>query len=387
VRFALVTADYQPAAVACGVGDYTRCLRRALEELGHPCLVLTSARSHSGEPDVQRLAGRWGPRETLAAWRALRRWRPDVVSLQYTPDLYGYGVAFKLLPLLLRWTRGSPRVVTTFHTLVGGRRVSGPYAALLAASSHGVVSTNAELTELFRRRLPWWKGKLREIPIGASIPEPRVDRSSARRSLRERLGQNADATVLGAFGFPAPGKGLETLVQAMAALNESSEVHLAVIGETRPGDRAHRAMLDRRARDLRVDGRIHWLGRLPEQEVSDLLLGADAYVVPYDDGASLRRGTLIAGFRVGVPIVTTPPRYPDPALSPGETILTVPPRSPGALAAEIRRLLTDPHLQERLRKGSAAAAARFEWPAIAADYVAVGERLRGKEDRVRSERT
>ncbi len=377
MRFALLTADYQPASVPCGVGDYTRCLRGALEELGHRCLILTSQRTQSREPDVYRVRGAWDARDMLAAGRLLRSLRPDVVVMQYTPEHYGFGLPFKLLPLRLRWAAPAPSVITTFHTLVGGRRIAKMYAALLAAESHGLVSTHAELTDLFRRRLPWWSEKLREIPIGANIPGPGIDQAAARGVLRRRLGLAPDTAVLGTFGFPAPGKGLDTLIQALSRLPDTPTAHLVCVGDTRDEDRPYRADLEALTRRLGLEARVHWLGGLPEQDVADTLAGADAYVVPYDEGSSLRRGTLMAGFRIAVPVVTTTPRYPDPCLRPGETMLAVPPRSPEALAGAIAGLLTDPAVRERLRDGMASMAARFDWRTIAAQHIAFARELRG----------
>jgi len=374
MRIALITAHYQPATVPCGVGDYTRCLRGALEALGHQSLVLTSVRTRTTEQNVHRLPGRWDRHDTLAAWRILRAARPDAVLLQYTPEHYGFGVAFKLLPLLIRRGGAALRTATTFHTLIGGRWISRPYAALLAATSGLVISTNGELTDLFRRRLPWWRARLHEIPIGANIPAPRLVPATARQRLRNSLGLETEAPVLATFGFPAPGKGLETLFRALQQLGGSQPVHLTCIGETREQDRFHRAQLETLADQLGLGGRLHWTGAMPGQDAADLLSGADAYVVPYDEGASLRRGTLLAGFRIGVPIVTTTPRYPDPALRPGETILAVPPRSPEALAQGIQGLLGDAELQERIRHGMRAVQSRFEWPAIAAAHIALLER-------------
>ena len=369
MRFALMTAQYQPASVTCGVGDYTRYLRRAFEELGHQCLVVTSSRTRSLEKDVYAVPGRWGLSETLSARRLLISNNPDAVILQYTPEHYGYGMVFKLLPMLIRLACSGPLVLTTFHTLVGGRWLSKANAVFMAAGSHGVISIHPELTCLLRRRLPWWSGKLREIPIGANIPAPTMRREEAYKGLRESLGLSADTPVLGTFGFPAPGKGFETLIQALGLLNGSARVHLVCVGETRTEDRMYKAALEGMASRTGVQPFIHWLGDLPEQEAANVLSGTDAYVVPYDEGASLRRGTLMAGFRAGVPVITTTPRYEDPSLRHRQTILAVPPESPQALADCIGSLLVDATLQEHLRQEAAKEAVRFEWRTIAAQHV------------------
>ncbi len=370
MRIALLTAHYQPARTACGVGDYTRCLRHAFERRGHDCLILTSASTRTGEKDVHRLSGRWDLRDLSRAVDILTAARVDLVIMQYTPEQYGYGLLFKLLPIRLRMARPSAVFITTFHTLVGGRSIAKASALLLAASSHVAVSIHAELSDLYRRRLPWWSHKLREIPIGANIPDPTIDTETAKAGLRARLGLAAKTPLLGTFGFACPGKGLETLFHALHALNQSREVHLLCIGEDRAEDVAYRCTLKELEGRLGLGPRVHWLGGLSGEEVANLLLGVNAYVVPYDDGASLRRGTLMAGFQVGVPIVTTIPRYPDDALRSGETVLAVPTQSHEALAHSITALLADPILQQKLRDGMTSVSARFGWDAIAAQHEA-----------------
>jgi glycosyltransferase involved in cell wall biosynthesis len=379
MRIALLAAHYQPALVPCGVGDYTRCLRAALEQLGHDCVVVTSVRSYSQEPHVHPIADRWGLIDCVRVWKLLRGLRPDVLVVQYTPEQYGFGMAFKLLPLLVRWTQQRTMVITTFHTLVGGSWIAKPNALLMAATSHGLVSVHAELSELFQRHLPWWSGKMREIPIGANVPVPSLSRAAARRTLCRLLGLDEHGALVGTFGFAGPGKGWDTLFQAMQDLQAPTPVHLVCIGAVREEDRPYRAELDRLAHHLGIADRVHWLTDLPAQEVTDCLAGLDVYIVPYDDGASLRRGTLMAGFQAGVPTITTTPRYAHPALRHGHTIVTVAPQSPKALAQAVRELLADEDLQRRLRQGMAAVAGQFQWSAIAEQHVQMRQMVKSQE--------
>lgn len=129
MHLVLITSNYQPAVVVCGVGDCTRCLRHALESLGNHFAVITSAGSRTTETDVYRLSRTRGLPDTLKTCRIPHALKSDAVFLQYTPEHYGFGVTLKLLPLLHRLFPQEPRIMTTFHTLVGGRWISKPCAA------------------------------------------------------------------------------------------------------------------------------------------------------------------------------------------------------------------------------------------------------------------
>ncbi len=367
MRILLITAHYPPAAVPCGVGDYTRCLRAALADAGNSTLVITSVRSHAGEPGTFRVADGWGPQDLRRVLRLIRRERPDAVLLQYTPEHYGFGFAFKLLPFLVRTRAPDARFITTFHTLVGERRRAKVSAVLLAAGSHGAVSTHEELTDLFRRRLPRWRHKLREIPIGANIPPSDLPRPEAARRLRARLAVSGAVPLVGCFGFPGRGKGMDVLLRSAAAV--SAPFHLVFVAKTREEDRPDRHDLEALAEDLGIGKRVHWLNELPHEEAARALAGCDLYGVPYDDGVSLRRGTLMAGWQQGLATVTTTPRFPSPIFADGDTVLLVPPRDPGALAAAIGRVLQDRDLRRRLEAGALRVRAGFGWDAIAAAHL------------------
>jgi polysaccharide biosynthesis protein PslF len=112
-------------------------------------------------------------------------------------------------------------------------------------------------------------------------------------------------------------------------------------------------------------------GALPGERVGEYLAAADAIVLPYRDGASWRRGSLIAALAAGVPVITTTPQpgYDAgghlPSLRNGESALLVPPGDAEALAGGIDRVLGDAPLRGRLSAGALALAEAFDWARIA----------------------
>ena len=103
----------------------------------------------------------------------------------------------------------------------------------------------------------------------------------------------------------------------------------------------------------------------PEQ-VSASFAASDICVLPYRDGASYRRGSLMAALAHGMPIVTTEPQAPQPWLEHGENVWLVPPADAEALAAGCRRVAEDAALRERLARGARELHTHFSWPEIAA---------------------
>jgi glycosyltransferase involved in cell wall biosynthesis len=367
MRIAMVVPSYPPRAGTCGVGDYTRCLARELARQGDD-LSVVCAPGYEGVPDrairVATLPGRWTARRLARATVA------DVANVQYTPDLYAGRLGFALVPLALR-RRGMPAVVT-FHTLTGPTPASKVAAGVLLLTASHVISANEEVTAMIARRLPRVRARVTEIPIGANVPGPAPGDDGARG--RALLGVAAGVPLLVHFGLVGPGKGLETLLDAVAILRGDRKVALAIVGDTRPESRGYRDALAARAAALGVQDAVLWAGRRTAEDVSRIIRAADVYVVPFDDGASIRRGSLVAGVALGVPVVSTAPAVPSAYLG-DDNVALVPRRDPEALARRIRGLLDDPVAAARLAAAAGTLAARVSWPAIARDTRAVYARV------------
>ncbi len=122
---------------------------------------------------------------------------------------------------------------------------------------------------------------------------------------------------------------------------------------------------------------VHRTGYVELPEVSANLLAADAVVMPYRDGVSFRRTTLIAALRHGCPIISTNPANPSliPEIKPGENMLLVPPEDAVALAQTIVPLAGNQALRQRLSQEALALGKLFNWDKIAADTAALYQAL------------
>jgi glycosyltransferase involved in cell wall biosynthesis len=153
-------------------------------------------------------------------------------------------------------------------------------------------------------------------------------------------------------------KGLDRLVAALAAVPDAT---LAIAGNDEEG---YRRRLDRQAAAAGVAGRIVHLGPVHGADKAALLGGADLLVLPsYSENFG---NVVLEAMAAGLPAVVTPEVGLAAVLAESGAGL-VAPGDPPRLAAALRGLLADRAARREMgARGSAAAAARFGWGAIAA---------------------
>jgi glycosyltransferase involved in cell wall biosynthesis len=386
-----------------GVGDYTARLSDALAALGVPVGILTRSR-----PDVpaRRLLGAsrvpvhgdapaWDARVWPLVMSALRRLGPrPLLHIQFQAGAYDLGGSVHLLPSLVRAAMPHARVVTTFHDFLipylfpkaGPVRLAAN--RLLARTSHAAIFTDLGDLELAG---PGMHGHV--VPIGSNIDcAPGTDPS--RQAIRHRLGADDGTFLVGYFGFLNPSKGVPTLLDAlgqMLAQRPERPIRLVLIGAeagvSNPTDLTQARVVHDSIEQQHLERSIVRTGFLAPPELSATLLACDAVALPFRDGASARRGTLMAALAHGLPIVSTLPERRSGlaggatvwlgsgpgavALRDGESIVLVPPDDPAALAAALTRLADDPNLRARLSEGASTISARIAWPALAAETLRI----------------
>ncbi len=372
IKLLLISGEYPP--MEGGVADFTAIIGERLAQRGAQVHVLTSEQAaeetRGGPVTVHPRMSEWSFRPLYRTVRELlREHSPDLINIQYQTAAYGMHPAINFLPHVV----DDIPIVTTFHDLKvpyllpKAVRLRRWVNLELARRCDAVIVTNAqdraELEQAGRVR------RIEEIPIGSNIScqlPPNYDRAV----WRGQWGVSTRTTLLSFFGFLNESKGAIELMEAIKQLiHEGASVDLVMIGGAVSSSNAsNQTYYDRvkdTIRELGLEDHIFWTGYVASEEVSAAFTSSDICVLPFADGASFRRGSLMAALAHGVPIISTHPQVPVPELVHGENIYLVPPNDPAALARAIRTLANDPALRERLAQGARELSRRFDWDSIA----------------------
>ncbi|MGC8874193.1 MAG: glycosyltransferase [Chloroflexia bacterium] len=411
MRVLLISAEYPP--MEGGVGDYTRRLGLALRDQGMEVFLLTSEGGKGFLEDALPVfpwIRNWGWSCLKAIARLVGEVRPDTLHVQYQTGAYGMRPAIHFLPDRLKRLPMHVPLVVTMHDLhlpylfpKAGPLRHAIVAHLLRGADAVVVTNAADLVRLqgvrssARGSSPIWlrplsSGTLRRppelIPLGSSLPAdlPGYDRAA----WRARLGVAPDQALLGYFGLLHPSKGADLLVEAAARAREYFGLPLRLLfvgggtGATDPGNRVFLEALRTRIRALGLEAAVLWSGPCAAEEAAAHLRACDLVVLPYRDGASFRRSSLIAALALGCPVLTTEPLEAEEVslghgqgdLRDGENVALVERGNALALAEGIIRWLADPQGRARLAAGAARLGRPFRWPEVAARVCALYSRLR-----------
>jgi len=329
LRACLITGS--PEAGRCGIHDYTSTLGRALERQG---------------VDVELIDQRdWSAAGTLSLAQRLRRNAPDILQMQY-PMIVGWR---SLGPHATGFLNRIPQVVTLheFTTFDRFRRAS--LRAFTISASRIVITTAFEAAR-FHAQFPGARAKTSIVPIGSNVPF-RADIEAPR----ERR------TVI-YFGQIKPLKGLEQFIElVLVAGAKRLPWDFQILGAPVSWAKDYLAEMRRKVEGARVE----WLLDRGDDEAADLLSRASAAYLPYPDGVSERRGSLIAALGNGAPVVTT--TGPDQPADMADVVLLA--GDPEDACTRIEGLFADGALERRLREAGPTYVGRFDWDDIADRYV------------------
>ncbi len=364
MRIVLISAEYPP--VTGGVADYTYHLAHALDRLGHRVAVLTTAdgsgrtaveQDGSGVEVVSRVQG-WGVRNLTTIGQIVRELAPDIVDLQYVPQMYGRGglaPGIALVPFVLRM-RTRARILCTLHEIASPWSLRPRRAAaaavhraqmfsLLLAGDRFIVTNHRYAVQL--RRWLRHPSSVHEIPVGATIM-PVALGEAEREELRRSIGVDGGVLV-GDLSPQNVSKRPEDLIVILGSLDPRAR--LLLLGGLE-GDRARRHEFIRLATEAGVIDHITWVENLDAAQLSRYLSAIDIYVHTAGVGASTRSTSLVSALAHGLAAVAYRGPETSNAFVDGGNILLVQPGDSRSLTEGVRRLIDDPILKARVATGA-----------------------------------
>jgi phosphatidylinositol alpha-1,6-mannosyltransferase len=227
---------------------------------------------------------------------------------------------------------------------VASRRVLLGAAGVVAAGNYPA----SEMRRVAGRAVPTLV-----VPPGVDTDRFHPRSAIEREKTRRQFGLDPDRPLVLGLSRLVPRKGFDVLIDAVALLD--LDVQLAIGGSGRD-----RARLERRARRRRVEHRVRFLGRVPDDDLAALYAAADVFVMLCR--ADRWGGLEAEGFGVvfleaagcGVPSIAGRGGGSHEAVVDGETGFVVAPRDVRAVRDALVRLVVD----EGLRASLGAAARR-----------------------------
>jgi glycosyltransferase involved in cell wall biosynthesis len=355
--------------VGSGVASYSAALARSLAERGARVAVV--APEAPGEPAVSRDGAvevrrcfRRGASGLLAAARAARGTGAGVVHVQHEVFLYGGPASLPALPPALgALRRRGGRCVVTMHHVVEPRSVDAGFTRLhrvrapAPAARLGLAAVQGAIRRLADAVVVHEPAFARVVPEAVVVPHGvGTAVTSDRAAARAAHGLDDRLTVL-CFGYLAPYKGLEHVLEAAALVRD--DVRVVVAGGEHP--RLAEAGDDYAARLRRLHGaHATFTGHVPDADVDAWFAAADAALFPYPRPFATS-GPLALALANSTPVLLSPPL----AACVGAPAETVVPLGAEAMASSLRALAADPSRLDRVRAAGRQLAAGRDWPAVA----------------------
>jgi len=352
----------------CGLATFTTDVYQAMRDRFPDIQVDVYAMDdHPGRYDYPAAVVGAIPQDDLSAYvdtaRTIEASGAQAIWLQHEYGIYGGAAGDHILTLLDRTTLP---LIVTLHTVlekpsVDERRV---LEGLLRRASKIVVM--AERGREILARVYGASGK-QVVMIPHGVPDrPFVD----PETLKAQFGWQGREVVL-TFGLLAPGKGIETIIEALPAITATHPNLLyVVLGATHPNLVAHegekyRDGLKAQADRLGVGDNITFVDAFVEHnELIDYLQASDIYATPYLNPAQITSGTLSYAVGVGKAVVSTPYVHATEILADGHGVL-VPFRDSAAFAREIETLLSSARDRKRLSERAYLRGRTMIWPRLA----------------------
>jgi len=291
----------------------------------------------------------------IAAEKLKAEWNTPIIHMFHT------------LVLMKNRVARSPEEVEGDYRLVGERRILKTADRIIAAT----LAEKSQLEFLYGAN----SKKLRVIPPGVDLsrfyPIPRDE-------AREVIGVPIKNRMILFVGRIEPLKGLETLIRAVAWMQQASELlccphSLVIVGgdpeESELSVNAEMARLQNLVKSLGLRDFVLFLGKRDQESLPYYYSAADVVVVPshYESFGMVA----LEAMACGTPVVASQVGGLAFLVQDGITGFVIPDGEPEILGNRLKELILNPELRDRLGQQANLLAQSYSWERIASEIKSV----------------
>lgn len=373
----ILFAAHDDLGRAGGARVHSLMLTREWEQLGHQVRILAPASDTWDGPGDFHSCGSWSVRDEHPVIGALHlaliyvRLIARLIYFARDADVIYARDHFSGAVACLAPRRFRPAVVREVNGLAwaervgrsGGRlnrlyeRFAWACDRLSFKRSEARIFVSAGMLEAVRGRMALPGDRTYVVANGVD-PSRFIPSAGTRERIRTQLGL-VDRMVVTFVGTMNPWHGVDTLIEAVSRLDDVANLAVVIVG-----DGPARGPAQARADQLGYGDAIKWLGRLPEQEVPDVLAASDICVschLPGLLGSPLKLREYLAA---GRPVVQS--RIADTEFLEDEGIgLRFEAGNADDFAATLRELIQDPQRIQRGQRARRYAREHLTWSRVA----------------------
>jgi glycosyltransferase involved in cell wall biosynthesis len=283
---AILSADYPE--IISGIGDYAYLLKAHLKNAGIDAYVITvNNEKIADSPDILKI--NWKLWDIAKVLNTLKNWNIATLIFQYPGMFYGrYSIIPHIFIIILKIY--GYRIITTLHDYSNVVFLRRLFEWIIIICSNRVIVTSTQQCASIGNYFGVQK-KIRIIPIGPNIPVMGI-------------GQNHNSHVIISFGMFYPNKNLEDVIDFMKSIE--TQYNNKFIFRFVGGYHIHFMDYYEKIREkaTRTLSNVEWMLNRPHDDVYNLIKDAFLAVQFYNDGASIRRGTLLGLIANGIPVIS-----------------------------------------------------------------------------------
>ncbi len=352
----------------CGIATFTTDIYEQLTahhgDVAVDLHVIDDPKSPLDYPGVRGVIAADQPEDYRTAARRINEDAVDAVWLQHEYGIFGGEAGDMVLDLV---DRVAAPLIVTLHTVL-----ADPSAKQRAVLEH-LLRRASRVMVMSRHSMSLLQDIYHVAPERiAVIPHGAPDRPFGRNEAQKlRLGLGGRRVMM-TFGLLGPGKGLETVIEALPAIVERHpDAIYRIVGASHPnlvaseGERYREGLMEL-AEKLGVGDNVQWDNRfLDTEELLDQLEACDIYLTPYPNMQQSTSGTLSYAVALGKAVVSTPYVHARELLADGVGVL-VEPRQADVIAEAVNCLLDAPQELLAVQRRAWEKGRETIWPSFAA---------------------